>query len=413
MTLLNSVSADIMERLDRMAEISEATEYLARRSYTPEHRRINDLVGGWMRETGMKVHEDAAGNLIGRYEGADPDAPAIVLGSHLDSVIMAGKYDGPLGVLSAIDCVRSLVQRGVRLRNPVEVACFADEEGVRFHSTYLGSRALAGTFNMDLFERPDRDGITLSRAMRDFGLDPDRIDDARRSPEELLCYLEVHIEQGPVLENEGLPLSAVTAISGADRMTVTLTGSAGHAGTVPMGSRRDALSAAAACALAVEEVASSFADTVGTVGQMSVLPGATNVIPGEATFSVDLRAARDDIRHLAIAALKTRLDRIAAERDVEMSVNTAHSSDGVTCAPWLVETIEAAMTDLGHQARRLPSGAGHDAAALAAITDVAMIFVRCKGGISHHPDESITREDAIAGAELLLRTVERIGGLAT
>ena len=413
MTLLNSVSADIMERLDRMAEISEARDYLARRSYTPEHRRINDLVSGWMSEAGMAVHEDAAGNLIGRYEGTDPEAPAIVLGSHLDSVIMAGKYDGPLGVLSAIDCVRSLVQRGVRLRNPVEVACFADEEGVRFHSTYLGSRALAGTFNKELFERPDRDGITLAEAMREFGLDPERIEDAERSPEELLCYLEVHIEQGPVLENEGLPLSAVTAISGADRMTVTLTGSAGHAGTVPMSARRDALSAAAACALAVEEIAGTYADTVGTVGQMSVLPGATNVIPGEATFSVDLRAARDDIRHLAIAALKTRFDRIAAERDVELSVNTAHSSDGVTCAPWLVETIEAAMTDLGHQTRRLPSGAGHDAAAMAAITDVAMIFVRCKGGISHHPDESITREDAIAGAELLLRTVERIGGLDT
>ncbi len=410
MTIQDSTSADIMERLDQLAEISESDEFLARRSYTPEHRRANDLAAKWMREAGMDVWEDAVGNVMGRYEGLDPDAPAILLGSHLDSVIMAGKYDGPLGVMSAIDVVGALNARGIRLRNPVEVACFCDEEGVRFQSTYLGSRGLAGTFNHALLERPDKDGITLAQAMTEFGLDPARIGDAKREPGSTLCYLEVHIEQGPVLEAEGLAVSAVTAIAGANRMTVTVTGHAGHAGTVPMTTRQDALVAAAECALAVEETAASHADAVGTVGQFSVLPGAGNVIPGEATFSIDFRAADDGVRQTAITKLLARFDEIAAKRNVTITRDKTHSSDGVVCAPHIVETIETAMEELGHRPFRLPSGAGHDAAAISAIAPVGMIFVRCEGGISHNPAENITKADAIAGAELLLRTVEKIGG---
>ena len=406
-----SISADIMDRLDQMARISESKDYLARRCYTPEHRRINDLVAGWMRDEGLEVREDAVGNVIGRYEGLEADAPVIMLGSHLDTVIMAGKYDGPLGVLSAFDVVRSLKARGIRLRNPIEVACFADEEGVRFQSTYLGSRGIAGTFPTSILTRRDKDGISLAKAMTDFGLDTDRIGEAARRPGEILCYLEVHIEQGPVLEAEDLAVSAVTAIAGADRMTVTVQGKAGHAGTVPMGSRQDALAAASECILAVEDIASAHHEAVGTVGQISNAPGATNVIPGMVTFSVDFRASQDDVRQKAVRELVKRFDAIAERRGVTITRDATHSADGVTSAPHLVDTIEAAMQELGHRPFRLPSGAGHDAAAMAEITDVAMIFVRCEDGISHHPDENITGEDAIAGAELLLRTVEKIGGL--
>lgn len=398
-----------MDRLDRMAEVSETPGQLTRRCYTPEHRRISDLIGEWMRDAGMSVHQDAVGNMIGRYEGKRPGASAIVLGSHLDSVINAGRYDGPLGVLSAIDCVRSLSARGIRFDNAVEVACFADEEGVRFQSTYLGSRGIAGTFDTALLSRPDKNGVTLGQAMREFGLDPARIGEAARRPEELRCYLEVHIEQGPVLEAENLSVCAVTAIAGANRMTVTVKGQAGHAGTVPMPRRHDALTAASECILAVEETAARLSHAVGTVGQITCRPGATNVIPGEVAFSLDFRAAEDEVRRGAVNELRSRFDVIATRRGVTISLEGTHAADGVTCAPWIVEQIEAAMGDLGHRLFRLPSGAGHDAAALAEVTDVGMIFVRCAGGISHSPDESITKEDAIAGAELLLRTVERIG----
>lgn len=404
------VSADIMERIDRLAGISESPDHLARRCYTPEHRQANDLAARWMREAGMTVWQDAVGNMMGRYEGRRAGAPAILLGSHLDTVVMAGKYDGPLGVLSAIDCVRSLNQRGIRFENAVEVACFADEEGVRFQSTYLGSRGLAGTFDAALLARPDRGGVTLAQAMRGFGLDPARIGEAARRKGDIRCYLEVHIEQGPVLEMEGLAVGAVTAIAGATRMTVTVEGGAGHAGTVPMAARRDALAAASEGVLAVERIACAHPDAVGTVGQMTCAPGATNVIPGTVTFSVDMRAPDDAVRRAAVAELEGRLAEIAARRSVAVSIDRSHDADGVACAGWLVDRIAAAMTDLGHRQFRLPSGAGHDAAALAAITDVGMIFVRCAGGVSHHPAESITREDAIAGAHLLLRTVERIGG---
>ena len=411
MTAVPNFSSDIMERLDLMAGISESGEHLTRRSYTPEHRQINDLTAKWMHDAGMDVREDAVGNVIGRYKGQTSEAPAIILGSHLDSVIKAGRYDGSLGVLSAIDCVRSLNARGIRYDNAIEVACFADEEGVRFQSTYLGSRGMAGIFDMELMNRKDTDGISLAEAMTSFGLAPTRVNDAARRPEDVRCYIEVHIEQGPVLENEDLAVCAVTAIAGSVRMTVTVRGTAGHAGTVPMNGRHDALAAASECVLLVEETAKRHLQSVATVGTISAAPGATNVIPGEATFSIDFRAPVDAVRRAAVTELQQGVQAIAKRRGVQIAIDKSHDVDGVTCAPWIVEQIEGAMADLGHRPFRLPSGAGHDAAAMAGLADVGMIFVRCKGGISHSPDEEITREDAIVGANLLLRTVERIGGV--
>ncbi len=411
MKVLDSVSVDIMDRLDRLAEISESDQHLTRRCYTPEHRRAADLIAAWMRDAGMAVREDAVGNVIGRYEGRNPDAPVIMIGSHHDSVVMAGKYDGPLGILAGIDAVRALNVRGQRCENPIEVVAFADEEGVRYQSTLLGSRAIAGTFDFSILSRSDRDGISLARAMTDYGLNTDLIARAARKKGDILCYLELHIEQGPVLEDEDLAVAAVTAISGADRLTVTVQGKAGHAGTVPMKGREDALAAAAECILAVEDVAQSYPDAVGTVGQLSVLPGATNVIPGLVVFSVDLRAPDDANLRRALSELTARLEKIAWRRHVEITPDHTYLLESVTAAPWIVDTIEASMGELGHPPRRLPSGAGHDAGAMADITDIGMIFVRCEGGISHNPNEAITRADAIAGTEVLLRTIEKIGGL--
>ena len=402
--------AGIMERLDRMAEISENKEYLTRRCYTPEHRQVNDLAGKWMQEAGMAVREDAVGNMIGRYEGRRTDAPAIVLGSHLDTVINAGRYDGPLGVLSAIECVRSLNERGIRFDDAVEVACFSDEEGVRFQSTYLGSRGMAGCFDPALLSRKDADGITMAEAMESFGLDPSKIEEAARRPRDVRCFLELHIEQGPVLEQEGLPACAVTAIAGASRMMVSMLGEAGHAGTVPMNVRRDALAAASECVLLVEDTAKRHCQSVATVGQIAAFPGATNEIPGVSSFSVDFRATVDSVRRAAVSELKRGMISIAERRGVEILIDETHDADGSTCSDWIIEQIEGAMKDLGQRPFRLSSGAGHDAAAMASIADVGMIFVRCKGGFSHSPEEEISREDALSGVNLLLRTIERIGG---
>lgn len=403
--------ADIMRRIDIMAAISEDPNNLTRRCYVPEHRQVNDLVASWMKQAGMAVREDAVGNVIGRYEGRTPNAPAIMIGSHGDSVVDAGKFDGPLGVISAIQVVQTLYSRSVQFDNAIEVVCFADEEGVRYQSTFLGSRAIAGTFDLAVLARKDKDGISLDQAMRDFGLNPEKIGEAARKPGEIRCYLEVHIEQGPVLEAENRATSAVTAIAGANRMTVTVFRETGVGSSVSMETKADALVAASEVILALEAIASQSEDTVGTVGQIEVVPGATGTVPHKVIFSVDLRAAQDEVRIKALDDFLKKLDEICERRKVFFQVDHSHKADGVECAPWIVDQIENAMVDLGNSPFRLPSGAGHDAAAMADITDVGMIFVRCKDGISHSPLEHITREDAEAGAELLLRAVERIGGL--
>ena len=359
-----------------------------------------------MREAGMQVHQDAIGNIIGRYEGKRAGAPALLIGSHLDTVVMAGKYDGMLGVVTAIQCVQDLHRRGVQMPFAIEVVGFADEEGVRFQSTYLGSRAIAGTFRKELLEARDSDGMTMANALRAFCLDPNQINTAAKRPEDVIAYLELHIEQGPVLESMDEPVGVVTAIAGATRRMVTLSGVAGHAGTVPMGHRQDALLAAAECALAVEEVASQRTHCVATVGRIEVAPGATNVIPGSVTFSIDIRADEDVKRIEALAELDPWLEKIADKRGCTLNVETVHEANSVACAPWIVRQIETAISTDESRVVRLPSGAGHDAAAIADLTDVGMIFVRCAGGISHNPDETITEADASTGAELLLRVIE-------
>lgn len=395
-------SAEIMARLEELAAISEATDGLTRRYLTQEHQRANNLVRGWMQCAGMQVREDAAANIIGRYEGGSPGAPAVMIGSHLDTVVSAGKYDGALGVLTGISCVQALHDERIRLPFAVEVIGFADEEGVRFATAFLGSRAVAGTFDRDILLREDADGISMADAMLRFGLDPDRISDAARRREELLAYLELHIEQGPVLENESLPVGTVTTIAGACRLDVVIEGVAGHAGTVPMALRSDALTAASECVLAIEELAKGLPQTVATVGRLAVEPGAINVIPGRVEFAVDVRAATDALRNHVLKALRERVGEITHRRGVKSTIETTHDAANIACSAPLMDTIDRAIEANGWRALRLPSGAGHDGSAMAEITDVGMIFVRCKGGVSHQPGESIDSEDAAAGAKVLL-----------
>ncbi len=399
------MAARIVRRIEELAAITERDGEVTRVVFSPEHRRAADLILTWMREAGMAARMDEIGNVVGRYEGEAPSAPALLVGSHYDTVRNAGKWDGPLGVITAIEAVAALSAAGVRLPHAVEVVGFSDEEGVRFSSTLLGSRALAGTFDEGALEAKDADGITLREAMIAFGLDPDRIRRAARRREDVLAYLELHIEQGPVLEKEDLPVGVVTAISGANRFRVELDGMAGHAGTVPMGLRQDALAGASECVLAVEALAQAGIGVVGTVGQIAATPGAANVIPGRAVISIDLRAADDGQRRETVSDVVDAIDEIAARRGLKARIIKTHENGTALCAPWLRAQIGAALTAAGHRVLELPSGAGHDGMAMIDLADMAMIFVRCRGGVSHHPAEHVTIEDVAAGAEVLLGTI--------
>jgi allantoate deiminase len=398
---------EIVGRINRLAAISETPDNITRIFLTPEHRAAADLIMDWMREAGMSARLDAIGNVCGRYEGERPGLPCLMLGSHYDTVRDAGRWDGPLGVITAISCVADLNKRGRRLPFAIEVVAFADEEGVRFASTLLGSRAVAGTFNERVLASKDSADISMREALVQFGLDPDHIGAAARVRGELLAYVELHIEQGPVLEAEGLPVGVVTAIAGATRLAARVTGMAGHAGTVPMALRRDALTGTAEIISKIEELClTDGRGLVGTVGYIHASPGATNVIPGQVHFTIDLRAPTDVHRNRALADISRQIDAIAKRRNLELRLDVTHENRTVPCAPWLKAQIAEAVAAEGYPVFELPSGAGHDGMAMVDIADVAMVFVRCRGGISHHPDEHVELADADAGAGVLLRVIE-------
>ena len=412
-TGLPPLGQDIVRRIDALAAISEAPGQLTRIFLSPQHRAAADLLLSWMRDAGMAAHLDAIGNVCGRYEGEAPGRPCLMLGSHYDTVRDAGKWDGPLGLITAICCVADLHRRGKRLPFAIEVTGFADEEGVRFASTLLGSRALAGTFDESVLGSTDSAGISMRDALINFGLDPDHIGAAARARSELLAYIELHIEQGPVLEGLQLPVGAVSAIAGATRLAASLTGMAGHAGTVPMLLRRDALAGAAECIVEIEEFCRTDQDgLVGTVGYIHAMPGATNVIPGQVSFTIDIRAPSDPHRKLAVADIVRRIENIAKRRKLALQLDVTHENRTVPCAPWLKRQVADAIAAEGFRAFELPSGAGHDGMAVIDIADVAMIFVRCRGGVSHHPDEHVELADADAGARVLLRLIENFRGNA-
>ena len=399
------MGADICRRIDELAAISESPDNLTRVFLSPEQKRASDLVLSWMQGAGMAVHVDAVGNVVGRYEGSTPGLPALVLGSHLDTVRDAGKYDGMLGVVTAIACVDRLNRAGRRLDFAIEIIGFSDEEGVRFGTTMLGSEAVAGTFDKRVMARADDRGITMEQALRDFGLDPAGIDAAAHRREDVLAYVEFHIEQGPVLEGWGLPVGCVTSISGATRYEVEIAGQAGHAGTVPMTARKDALAAAAEAVLVIETRCAAEPGLVGTVGRLEVGPGAINVIPGRAAFTIDIRAPDDAQRARAADDVIQQLDVIARNRSVALTARKIHDMAAAPCAPWLMDQIDHAIAAEGIAPFHLPSGAGHDGMAMIAIADIGMIFVRCEGGISHNPAEAIAVADAQTGAQVLLRFI--------
>lgn len=400
--------AQAVTRCDQLAIYSEDASALTRPYGTPSLCAARDAVAGWMREAGMTTRVDAMGTLRGRFEGTSPALPALLFGSHLDSVRDAGHYDGPLGVMVALAAVQGLREAGARLPFPIEIAAFPDEEGLRFQTTYLGSSALAGTFDHALLDWRDADGVTLHDAVLACGGDPDAIPHAALRPGEAFAYVEVHIEQGPHLEAIDSPLGIVTAISGQSRIAASFIGEAGHAGTVSMALRRDPAPAAATVVLAAESLARDNPGLLTTVGRLQATPGASNVIPAEVAFSLDVRHPEDPARDAAVAALRQRVEATAVERGLGCTWHEVRDHPAVPCDANLSDLLAQAVRAEGLSVELLPSGAGHDAVTMAAVLPVAMLFVRCAGGISHNPAESVTADDvaqAVAVIDRLLTLV--------
>ncbi|WUR14414.1 allantoate amidohydrolase [[Empedobacter] haloabium] len=393
----------IMQWAEELAQWSDDADGLTCAYLTQAHRRTATQLAEWMRAAGMQVTIDAVGNVVGRYPCDAPEAKTLITGSHYDTVRNGGKYDGRLGILLPLAIVHELHARGEKLPHHLEVIGFAEEEGVRFRSTFLGSNAVAGRFDMDLLEAADAAGVTMRDALVAAGHDPAAIPAIARDPAGVLAYVEVHIEQGPVLLERGLPLGVVTAIAGSSRYLVELTGLASHAGTTPMTMRQDAAAAAAEIVLLVEQRCGGVPALVGTVGQLQVPSGSVNVVPGACRLSLDIRAADDAVRLAAVDDILRGIEAICARRRIEFALEPIVQAAAAPCAPWLMDQLGAAVERQGLPRFDLLSGAGHDAMAMAALTDVAMLFTRCgNGGISHNPLETMTADDADLAAQVLL-----------
>jgi len=404
--MVHTVKPDeIIARCKAIAELSEQPGCTTRTFLSPPMREVHGILRVWMESLGMAVSVDAAGNLRGFYKGIHPNAPRLLIGSHLDTVPCAGAFDGVLGVVLGIAVVESL--NGRRLPFAIEIAGFSEEEGVRFSVPFIGSRALVGSVDGALLEKKDARGVSVAQAIRDFGLDPSRMSEAiLKGP--VLGYLEFHIEQGPVLDDLGLPLGVVEAIVGQTQARVSFRGRANHAGTTPMHLRHDAVAAVAEWILAVEREARATPGLVATVGQVETLPGASNVIAGEARASLDVRHASDAQRTASVDRILSAAKNIAERRGLKFECSARQDQQTVACDPNLVLTMEKAVERAGFPVQRMASGAGHDAMTLAQKVPVAMLFLRSPGGISHHPDERVLSEDVAAALQTGLHFLEQL-----
>ncbi|MFS2222229.1 allantoate amidohydrolase [Pantoea sp. B65] len=404
-------AARVMARCDALAEISETADKLTRVYLSPEHMRANTRVGEWMAAAGMQVWQDSVGNICGRYEAAAAGAPALLLGSHLDTVRNAGRYDGMLGVLTAIETVHYLHQRQLRLPLAIEIVGFGDEEGTRFGITLLGSRGITGSWPESWPTHPDGNSITVAEAMADVGLDAGNIAQAARQVSDIVAYLELHIEQGPCLEQQQLALGVVTAINGARRLNCRFVGEAGHAGTVPMKHRKDALAAAAEWMVYIENTTPQHnPQLVATVGTLQCAPGAVNVIPGEVDLTLDIRGPEDQPLAVLLSDLLTQAEAIALRRGLTFSADEYYRIAATRCDEQLQSALSRAVTQVQGSSLSLPSGAGHDAIAIAERWPVGMLFVRCDRGISHHPAESVLESDVAKAVQAYLLAVHDIAG---
>lgn len=381
-----------------------------RPAHSPEEKEAFKLAASWMREAGMTTRIDNFGNLIGTLKGEDESLPLLMLGSHLDSQPYGGRFDGVAGVLCAIEAVATLTEQGIKPKRTIEVVSFADEEGWRFNKGLFGSRGILGKLEEGELQRTDKDGITREQALKDFGCDITKFNESEYAQGSIHCYLELHIEQGPVLDIGNKPIGIVSGISGPLWWTVKLKGMAGHAGSVPMPIRKDALVGAAEIVLALREIATQVegAPTVGTVGTMNVFPASRNIIAEEVTFTIDLRDIDIERRNHYEAQLRHKIEGITSRHGLTYSITEDWKSDPRYCAQWLKDIIRKQCDNLGLDAPELMSGPFHDALTLSYVCDYGMIFIRSKDGISHNPLEYSSYEDLALGAEVLYGAVVEI-----
>ncbi|USG64485.1 Zn-dependent hydrolase [Brevibacillus ruminantium] len=396
----------LWERLMRLGEIGkQESGGITRLSFTPEERAAKDLVRSFMLEAGLSVREDAVGNLIGRWEGRNPEAPVVLVGSHIDSVFNGGNFDGPLGVMAGVEILHAMQEQNIVTEHPIEVIAFTDEEGTRFSYGMIGSRGIAGILERSELVHSDKDGISIEEAMRQNGLDPDAIGEAARPKGSVKAYVELHIEQGKVLESRNLSVGVVNGVAGPLWMKFILEGEAGHAGATPMTLRRDPLAAAAEIMLAIEQEAGQTDAAVGTVGQMQVFPGGVNIIPGRVEFSLDLRDVDQSILDRVEAQIVSRAEHICEKRGIALKVELLQRIPPVICSEEIQQAARNACESLGFEPFTMPSGAGHDCMQLTGLCPVGMIFARSQKGISHNPAEYTTKEDCADGANVLYKTV--------
>lgn len=401
----------LQKRIQDLAQIGKIGETgVCRLALSPEDRAGVDLVRNWMDEAGLATRIDDFGNLIGRLNGRNPDAPILMVGSHIDSQPYGGQYDGVIGVLGALEVVQTMLEHSLVPEQSIEVVAFCDEEGCRFQKGLFGSRGILNRLEPGELERTDKNGVSRRQALIDFGCDPDALEGSVYSEGSIGAFLELHIEQGPILDRADEAVGIVSAISGPLWWTVEMTGFAGHAGSVPMNMRQDALLGAAKVILAVNELAKldSTAPTVGTVGHLEVFPDSRNIIPERVRFTVDLRDIDLDRRNEREQALREVIELAAMEGGLQYTITEDTNSDPRYCAAWIKDIIREESKAMGIEARELMSGPFHDALALSYVCDYGMIFVRCKDGISHNPREFASYEDVALGTELLYKTVLRM-----
>ena len=385
---------------------------ITREIYTPEYDQATEYVSELMRSAGLEVRVDAVGNLFGRWEGRSPDQPRVLTGSHYDTTLNAGRLDGVLGVLGGIEAIRQLREEGWSPERTIEVVGFAGEEP-RFGAGCLGSRAMVGQLTRaDLDTAHDRTGVSIAEAMRSSGYDPDRIGDAQIAPAEIEALVELHIEQGAILETDGLPLGVVEHIAAPHDHRVTLTGAARHAGSTPMTLRRDALAGAAEIVLAVERLArdSPSGTTVGTVGVLDVASGAVNIVPGAVTMNIDVRDRDLAARTTVVDELLSTIHQIASARQLDVQIETISYDEPQACAPAVVNAVKAACDALAVPHRSMASGAYHDSMVLGGHVPMGMVFVPSIDGISHHPDEDTDPDHLDLGVRVLAATLRRLAG---
>jgi allantoate deiminase len=392
---LDGQGGRVIARCREIAAFTEVPAEITRTFLSPPMHGVHALLRQWMESAGMSVSVDAIGNMRGLYRGPAVESPRLLIGSHIDTVPNAGAFDGVLGVVLGIALVEQIHSRQTKLPFAIEVVGFSEEEGVSFGKPFLGSLGLVGKLDAELLALKNAAGNTVAEAITKFGLDPKDLLHALLSPQ-AFAYVEFHIEQGPILESESIPLGTVSAVAGQSRLTFTFTGQANHAGTTPMQLRRDAMAAAAEWIGSVENYATNQSDLVATVGKVETWPGAGNVVAGRVVTTLDVRHADDSVRQRAVAHLVERAQHTAAKRGVEVSAHTHLEQPAVQMDSRLTKLLHTAAKQAGHPARIMTSGAGHDAVILAPHVPSAMLFLRTPGGISHHPDESVLPEDVEA-----------------